>query len=198
MPFNVLQSVMILLITVSLVSLTLPWAIETIGESMDMVEVGNIKTQFDACSDRILETARTGTTNKCFFNINRGEIIGRIEGISYNIVSAAMLCDPHPFTEIDERKHIFQECSTTGKYRNFVMTWTFPVELEVSGSGLSGTKSMGDSPAGSISFGSGDILFRTVSVYIAFEYTPGESGNIVELSRTAVTGDNVTLSVRMY
>ncbi len=188
---------MILLISVSLVSMSLPWVIDTVGESMDMVEVGNIKTQFDACSDRILETARTGTSNKCFFNINRGELIGKAEGLSYNIVSSAPICDSHPLTKIDDRKHIWQKCSVTGKYRTYEMLWMFPKELEVNGTGVTGNMVMGEMSSGSIGFPS-EIVFRTLSVYVAFEYAPGESGNIVELSRTAVTGDNVTLSVRMH
>ena len=57
---------------------------------------------------------------------------------------------------------------------------------------------MGESTTGIIDFGSGDIVFRTLSVYVGFEYTPGESGNIVEMSRYAVSNDNVTLKVRMY
>ncbi|MFH1473663.1 MAG: hypothetical protein ABIE55_02095 [Candidatus Aenigmatarchaeota archaeon] len=197
MGFTVLQAVMILLISVALVSLSLPWAIETIGESMDMVEVGNIKAQFDACSDRILETARTGTNNKCFFNIDRGEIIGKTEGITYNIVSSAQICDEHDLIEIDDRKHIWQKCSATGKYRNFEMVWTFPKEIEVNATQLTGEKIMGEVNKGSIVFAS-EIIFRTLSVYVAFDFMPGEIGRTLDMTRASVTSDNVTLKVSMY
>jgi hypothetical protein len=197
MPFNVLQAVMILLVTVSLVSLALPWAVGAIGESFDIVEVGNIKSQFDACSERILETARTGTTNTCFFNINRGELIGKAEGLSYNIVSSAPICDAHSLTKIDERRHIWQKCSVSGKYRNYEMIWMFPKELEVNGTGVRGNKVAGESDAGNIGFPS-EIIFRTLSVYVAFEYSPNVSGNVVEMSRSSINDDNVTLSVRIY
>ena len=126
MPFNVLQAVLILLISVSLISLSLPWVVDYIGESMDLIEVSNIEAQFEACSERILETARTGTGNKCFFNINRGELTGKPEGLSYNIVSTALICDSHALTEINERKHIWQKCSVSGKYRTYEMLWMFP------------------------------------------------------------------------
>jgi hypothetical protein len=177
--------------------LSLPWAVGVIGESMDSIEVGNIKAQFEACSERILETARTGTTNTCFFNINRGELTGRVEGLSYNIVSSAPICDAHPLTEIDERKHIWQKCSISGKYRSFEMLWMFPKELEVSGKGVTGNRVAGETTAGSIGFDP-NIVFRTLSVYVAFDYVPEGSGNIVEMSRAAITDDNVTLSVRIY
>lgn len=197
MPFNILQAVMILLIAVSLISLSLPWAVGSIGESMDVIEVDNIKPQFEICGDRILETARTGTSNTCFFNINRGEMVGKSDGLSYIIVSTAPICDQHPLTEIDEKNHIWQKCSVSGKFRNYEMLWMFPKELEVNGTGVTGNKVTGDIGVGSINFGS-EIIFKTLSVYVAFDYNPGESGNTIEMTRSLITDSNVTLQIKMH
>jgi len=162
MPFNVLQAVLIVFIVVALTSLSLPWAMKTIGESMDLTEVNSIKSQFDTCSERILETARTGTTNKCFFNIDKGVLTGKKEGISYKIISSANICDSHGLTEIDARRHIWQSCNVSGENRIFEMLWMFPKELNVSGEKVEGSKMKGESSVGSIGF-SEKIEFLTHS-----------------------------------
>ena len=197
MPFNVLEAVLITVISVSLVALSFPWVMKAIGESMDTIEVSFIKSQFDTCSDRILETARTGTSNRCFFNINRGKLAGKTEGLSYTIVSSASICDPHPLTEIDDRKHIWQECREVDGQKVYEMLWMFPKELEVSGTGIQGSKMAGQSSSGSIGFDD-PINFRTLSVYVGFEYKPDETGNVVDMSRVAITDEDVTLSIRLH
>ena len=171
---------------------------KTINESMDTVEVSFIKSQFDTCNDRILETARTGTSNKCFFNINRGRLTGKTEGINYAIVSTTKVCDPHPLIQIDERRHIWQKCSEVDGRSVYEMMWMFPVELEVSGSGVSGSKVEGETSSSGITIGNdGDIVFRTLSVYVNFDFTPGETGNVVDMSRVSITDDDVTLKLKL-
>ena len=142
----------------SIVSLSFPWAMETVGKSRDLIEVNFIKSQFDTCSDRILETARTGVTNKCFFNIDRGELTGMAEGLSYKLISSTDICDPHDLTEIDEKRHIWQRCYVFDEYRVFEMLWMFPEELKVSGTSIEGSKMQGESTTGSINF-TDPILF---------------------------------------
>jgi len=195
MPFNILQVILIVVISVSLISLSFPWAIETIEESMDLTEVNSIKSQFDTCSERILETARAGTTNKCFFNINRGELTGDVRGLDYKIVSSADICDSHDLTKIDERRHIWQSCSISGENRIFEMLWMFPKELNVSGTGVQGSKMKGEGSIGSIGF-SDPIEFITLSLNVNFQYQPGESGKVVEMSRVYISEENVTLRVK--
>jgi hypothetical protein len=195
MPFNILQVVLIVVIVVALTSLSLPWAIETIGESMDLTEVNSIKSQFDTCSERILETARTGTTNKCFFNIDRGELTGKTEGLNYKIISSAPICDAHDLTKIDERRYIWQRCDVSGENRIFQMLWMFPKELNVTGTGVQGSKMRGESSLGDVRFDD-PVEFKTLSLNVNFQYQPGESGKVIELSRVGITETNVTLKVK--
>ncbi|MFH0928728.1 MAG: hypothetical protein V1818_00015 [Candidatus Aenigmatarchaeota archaeon] len=186
---------LIVLVSVAAVALAFPWALKTIDETMDMVEMSFIKSQFDTCSDRILETARTGTNNKCFFNINRGTLTGKTEGLSYTITSSAGICDAHVMTEIDARRHIWQRCNVSNDLTTYEMMWTFPSELTVNGTGISGVKMQGDNLLGGIDF-LNTINFRTLTVYVVFDHNPGESGTIVDMARTAITDKNVTLRVR--
>ena len=78
-----------------------------------------------------------------------------------------------------------------------VMMWMFPVELEISGSNIGGTIMEGDISSGDINFDP-SVQFITLTVYVNFEYNPGETGHIVDMSRIAATQDDVTLRIKMY
>jgi len=192
---TIIQAILILVVSASLLSITLPWALKTLNISIDVTEISSIKTQFDACSDRILETARTGSTTKCIFNIKNGKITGKTEGIYYILLSNGPICDSSPLVEIDNKTHVWQECNVTGSTRVFGMLWMFPKELEVTGTGIEGSKMQGQSEAGNINFGP-TVNFKTISLNVDFQYQPGESGKIVELTRVDITEQNVTIRVK--
>lgn len=194
---TIVQAVLILVVSVSLIVLALPWALKTIGISVDMTEIQSIKSQFDTCSDRILETARTGSSNKCIFDIKNGKITGRTEGIYYSLLSNGPICDPSPLVLIDNKTYVWQECNVTGSVRNFGMLWMFPKELSITGKGIEGSKMQGQSTSGSIDFPN-VVSFRTLSLSVDFQYRPGEAGKIVEMTRLNITDQNVTLRVKIY
>ena len=194
--FTILQAMLIMVLALSLVSMALPWTIETVGQSMDLAEFKTIKSQFDECNERIIETARTGSTNKCMFNIKRGELSGRTEGIYYKLLSSAPLCDASTLVEIDPRNHIWQECNVSGKQRIYGLLWKFPSSLNVSGQGIQGNQMAGQTTTANISF-LNPINFNTLTLYVNFQYQPGQVGNVVELSRVDVTQTNITLKVKI-
>ena len=197
MPFNILQVILIAAVSVALIGIASPSIMGSIDESMDMIEVNYIKSQFDACSDRILETARTGVENRCFFNIDRGEMRGTSTSLSYVLVGTANICDPHDSIQIDEKRHIWQKCTATTEGRVFEMLWTYPEEIEIAGSNIGGSIMWGDTKQGDIDFDP-DVNFITVSVYVKFEYKPGETGNIVDMERVSFTEDDVTLKLTLH
>lgn len=195
--FTILQAMLIMVLALSLASMALPWSIETVGQSMDLSEFKTIKSQFDECNERIIETARTGSTNKCMFNIKRGELSGRGEGIYYKLLSSAPLCDASTLVEIDPRNHIWQECNVSGKQRIYGLLWKFPSSLNVSGQGMQGNQMVGQTPLAQINFAGQPLNFVTLTLYVNFQYQPGQTGNIVELSRVDVTQTNITLKVKI-
>ena len=123
-------------------------------------------------------------------------IAGRPESLNYTIVSTTSICDPSPLAEIDEKSHIWQECWEVDGLRVYEMMWMFPKELQISGSGVQGSKTKGSSPSTDIDF-EPTVQFRTLSVYVNFDYTPGETGNVIEMSRVNITGDDVTLKIKL-
>ena len=193
---TIIQAVLLLVVAISLITVTIPWAIRTLNISIDLTEIRSIKSQFDTCSDRILETARTGSSNRCFFDIRNGEITGRTEGIYYRLISNGPICDQSPLIEIDNKTHVWEECNVSGSQRVFGMLWMFPKELTITGNGIEGSKMQGQSSAGNIDFGN-LVSFRTISLGVEFQYQPGEAGKIVEMSRIDINDKNVTLRVKI-
>jgi hypothetical protein len=194
--FSIVQAVLILLLIVALVAMTLPWAIEELEKAMDLTELNTIKPQFVDCDNKIIETARTGSANKCIFNIKRGGISGRADGIYYTLLSNAQICDPSPLTEIDSESHIWQECSASGSQRIYGMLWKFPSSLNVTGTQVQGDQMTGTTTIKDINFSS-PITFDTLTLYVNFQYSTGQMGNVVELSRVDVTQTNVTLKIKI-
>lgn len=192
-----LQAMFIMLLVVSLAAIALPWTIETIGLSMELAEFKSINSQFVDCNEKIIETARTGSTNKCIFTIKKGEITGKKEGIYYKLLSTSPLCDESPLVEIDSRNHIWQECGIYGKQRVYGLLWKFPSSINVTGSQIQGNKLVDETINATINFDP-SITFDTLTLFINFQYQPGQTGSIVELSRIDVTQTNVTLKIKIY
>ena len=167
---TVIQAILLLIVAASLVTAAVPWAIQNFDLSVDITEIKTIKSQFDTCSDRIIETARTGSTNKCIFNIKNGQITGRTQGVYYSLASNGHICDSSPLVEMDSKNHIWQECNVSGSTYVFGMLWMFPKELNITGTGVQGSMIQGESSSGSIGFGS-VIEFNTISVVIVFTIT---------------------------
>ena len=194
--FTIIQAMVIMLLIVSLAAIALPWTIETVGQSMDLTEFKAIKSQLDDCNERIIETARTGSTNKCIFNIKRGEITGRQEGIYYKLLSNAPICDASLLVEIDPRNHIWQECNVSGKQRVYGLLWKFPSSLNITGTAIEGNQLAGQTTISEINF-TNPVNFITLTLYVNFQYQVGQTGNVVELSRVDITQTNITLRVKI-
>lgn len=194
--FTMLQAILILVIAVMVIIITIPWSQKTIGISMDLTELKSIESQFDECNERIIETARTGSTNKCIFNNKRGEVYGKQEGIYYKLMSSAPICDESSLTEIDPKNHIWQSCTVSGEQRIYTLLWKFPASLNITGQGIEGNQMEGQSNVGNMNF-ENPLRFETLTLYVNFNYAPGQTGNIVELSRVEANQNNVTLNVKI-
>jgi len=193
---TVFVAILIVAIAASMIALSMPWVGEKIQESIDVSEVSSIKTQFDSCNNMIIETARTGSTNKCIFSVSKGRVTGSQEGINYEVVSSASICDQQDWIQIDEKRHIWQKCEVSGNERIFDIRWKFPSELEIQGQQIVGNQLRGETPIANILFNN-PIEFTTITLYILFKYREGEAGNIVEISRVDVNPANITLSIKI-
>jgi hypothetical protein len=196
--FNTVEFLLITAVVIALTAFALPWITGTINESLDIGELASIQNQFKSCSNKILETARTGTTNKCVFSISRGTIDAKTEGLEYLLLSSAPICTPHPLEIIDEQSHIYQHCIDAGLTRVYKMIWMFPSQIKVEAETLSGTHIKGGTPVGNIDFGSGPIEFRTLTLMVEFDYAQNMTGTNIELTRKSMSVDKVVIGVKIY
>jgi len=194
---SIIEFMLIAAVVVSLTGWSFPWISRIINEALDAGEVSAIIPQFKGCSEKILETARTGTTNNCIFSISRGEIKGRKEGIEYSIVSPAPVCEPHPLALIDEERHIYQKCEVIGDSRVYRLIWMFPLEIEVEGEDVAGTQLIGETSLGDIIFPP-EINFITITIFVEFDYVEGASGSSVQVSRKSLTDEKIEMGVKVY
>lgn len=193
---SVIQVIILLVVAMALVYITFNWTVQTVGKSTDITEVNTIKSQFDDCSGRIIDTARTGSENTCLFNIKDGTITGEADGVYYNLLSSAPICDPAPLTEIDSRNHIWQGCNVTGGMRLYTMVWKYPSTIDINGTGVIGSQITGNAYVSQIKFDS-PIVFNTLTLYVNFQYQQGQTGDTVEFSRVDVTSTNVTIELKI-
>ncbi len=192
---TIIQVLLIMLLIASLVTIVLPWTTSSVESFMDVSEIKTIKSDFQHCNDKIIETARTGISNKCIFSVTRGEITGKEDGIYYKIISKANICQEHPWKEVDEKNHIWQKCEVSGEGKILYIKWMFPSSLEVVGD-IIGTQLRGATEFADIEFNN-PVRFITLTLYVEFVYTPGEKGNIVEFSRLNVTEEKITLKIKI-
>ena len=137
MPSAVIEAVLIFLIGITLVSLALPFALNSIQQTSDIFEVDKVRTEFEICSDKLLDAARTGVGNSCLFSINKGLItVGSNDWIRYTIQSPYDICDKSDFVNINPEKYIWQGCNVTNSLRTFQLGWfSSSIRFEVQGFG---------------------------------------------------------------
>lgn len=122
---KVFGAIIIAFVAISLSILAVVWIVPQIEESIELNEIQVIRNQFEECNDKIMETARTGSTNKCFFSINKGQLTANTSNINYIITSKVGICDQHPWVQINEEKHLWQKCDVSDNNRIFEIMWNF-------------------------------------------------------------------------
>ena len=167
-----------------------PWAYKQYEISLDTAEISVIKNDFIDCSKRILEVARIGSSQKCVFSVERGDLFVRREGIYYRLISKGNVCDEHEWALIDERYQLWQRCVKNESLKIYELRWFYPkndtivLEGSVTVTLPSGTKEFGLSAKGYLN--------------VEFESPEGIKGKTLEIARKLLEKDKAILSVRIY
>ncbi|MBU3905022.1 MAG: hypothetical protein KJ906_02660 [Nanoarchaeota archaeon] len=194
---TILQAVLIFAITLSMIVAAIPWLTTSIDNSLTMSEMGNIRDQMGLCNDKLVETARTGTSSKCLFSANRGTITAQGDGIYYALLSKGDICDNHDWAEVDKERHLESKCDVTYSTNNYNLRWRWPKDIDIQGSGFTGTIIKGSETKDNITFDS-SLDFKTLTVVVNFEYIEGQVGKTLEISRNALLEDKAILGVNIY
>ena len=192
---SVVQAVLILMIVISIVAVILPWTSESLETSAQTAEMGTVKTQMSTCNEKIEETSRTGSANSCIFSVGKGKLYAQTDGIYYQITSTRGICDQSGWIQIDAAKHLWQKCDVDAKTQ-YTLMWSWPKDMKISGEGLSGKIYRLENSIADIAFND-TIDFRTLTVFIQFDFIPGQTGTMLEMSRASISDENVTLRVNI-
>lgn len=192
----VFELILIFIALISLLAVSTPWLYQYIQTSMEIAESRTVKQQFDLCSDKLVETAQTGSSNNCFFDANRGTLTAYRDGIYYKIISKGEICTPHDWVEINTEKHIWQKCDVSGDIKIYQLKWSWPSELNITGYSLHGNITRIDTKVADINFEE-PAKFITITVYVEFEYREGQEGKILQINRLSITQDKVMLNVNI-
>jgi hypothetical protein len=123
MKGDALTLVLIITVTVSLTVIILGWTVMNMAGFFEMNEINAVKQEFSECNNKIIETARTGLSNKCIFSIERGQITGTKDYIAYQIVTSEKVCDTSDWVLINPEKNTWQMCEISGRQSVFGLKW---------------------------------------------------------------------------
>lgn len=184
----VIQALLILAIAAGLAITVVPWIYHTINLSMDSAEMKSVKTDMIKCSDKILETARTGSGNKCILGISRGELQVKTDGIYYSLLSGGEICSTHDWALVE--RQVWQKCSQEGSQYNYQLKWFYPKNDAVL---LEGTVNK-SSVSGYNIF----TLENRGTLFVEFSTPESLKGNTIELTRYYASENTTVLSVNVY
>jgi hypothetical protein len=114
---------MIMTIVLLITTIALVWTVANTSGFFEVSELNSVKSEFESCNDKIMETARTGSSNKCIFSISKGELIGKSDSINYKLVSSSKICDESSWILLNPEKNIWQECHISGNEIIFGLKW---------------------------------------------------------------------------
>ncbi len=186
---NALVYLLIFAIAFIAVFMALPWAMKQMSSSVEHSEITIVKKDFLECAKRVIETARTGSTQKCVFAVNKGDLFVRVDGIYYRLVSTSKLCDPHPWRVLERTNTVWSRCLLNGDVYVFELRWFYPKNDTVV---LEGSVSV-ETPSGERNY----TLIGKGSLNVIFESPEGIKGKTIEIRRKILTKDHAILSVKI-
>jgi hypothetical protein len=125
MKGDALTFILIVTVSVALTALILGWVVMNMSGFFESNEVNAIRQEFSECNEKIIETARTGLSNKCTFSAQKGRIIGSAENLTYEIVSSQKICDMSPWVLLNPEKNLWQRCDISGRQSVFSLMWNY-------------------------------------------------------------------------
>jgi hypothetical protein len=125
MKGDALTFILIVTVSVSLTALVLGWAVMNMTGYFEINEVNSVRQEFSDCNNKILETARTGMSNRCEFSAKMGHIVGKADNITYEITSSKKICDMSSWAQVNPEKNTWQRCDISGRESIYSLLWNY-------------------------------------------------------------------------
>ena len=123
MKGDAITFMLIFIVVAALTAVVVGWVVMNTQGFFEMNEINSMKSEFEECNNKIIETARTGISNKCMFSVERGQIIGNNDEIRYQVESRVKVCDESDWVFINPEKNIWQKCDFSGRVNVFSLKW---------------------------------------------------------------------------
>ncbi|MBR9682173.1 MAG: hypothetical protein GOV02_00690 [Candidatus Aenigmarchaeota archaeon] len=191
---TVIEAILIIFVVIGLLAILIPWVSSSLDKSSQISEIQTLNTQMGLCNEKLEETGRVGSANTCIFSISNGKMHAETDGIYYELISDLDICDETDWTEIEPENHLWQKCDIVDQKTIYSTKWAWVDERQIIGEGISGNIYRYNNPISSITFNN-TTTFRTLTVFIEFDFTPGQAGNIIQINRKSVEEDKITLNV---
>lgn len=185
---TVVQAVLILAVIISLATVGLTVAQKIIKTSIQSAEITNIRADFLKCSDKILDTARTGSGNKCILSVSEGKLSVKMDGLYYSLAGESEICaQQEQWALIELNRQVWQRCTPSAGKNIYELRWFYPkndvviLEGEVSVVSASGMRNFS--------------LYQKGTLFVEFDTPKDLSGKTIELSRYTAGENTTVLSV---
>ncbi len=177
-------------VAVSVAIAAYPWVTSQMSEIIEKTEINNVRNDFVKCARKILEVARTGSTQKCVFSASRGDLFVRREGIYYRLISNHEICFPHGWSTVSSIDQLQQRCLKKNLTYIYELRWFYPKNDTVVLEGRAVVKL----PSGTKEFSLSNKGFLNVE----FESPEGLKGKTIEITRKVLERDKAVLTVKIY
>ncbi len=183
----VVQAVLILAVVTALAAAGIPVAQKVVYGSMQSAEITNVRADFLKCSDKILDTARTGSGSKCTLSASIGKLSVKTDGIYYSLLGNPEICAQQDWALVDANKQVWQRCAASSGGSLYELKWFYPKNDVIL---LDGTVSL-TSVSGTRDFS----IYQKGTLLVEFDSPRELSGNTIELTRYSAAANTTVLSV---
>ena len=188
------EAVLILVILTGVTAAAIPYVTSNIQQTTELSEIQSIRGQFELCGEKLVETARTGSSNRCSFTSSKGYVSALEEGIYFTIESEVNICSQSEWVEVDPVKHIQTKCEASANHRKYQILWTWPKDVKILGDLSGAVYDKDDSKESDIVF-SNPVNFRVLSLFVEFKSDVEQVGKFIDIKREELTADRVVLRI---
>lgn len=186
---TIVQAVLVLAVMIAIVVGGVTFVQKTFKVSIQTAEISNARADFLKCSDKILDTARTGSGNKCILSVTEGKLSVKTDGLYYSLTGEGEICAVQDWALVETNRQVWQKCAASGDEKIYELKWFYPkndvilLEGSVNLTSVSGTRNFD--------------LYQKGALFVEFDSPKELTGKVIELTRYSATENTTVLSINI-